>query len=849
MLPIQHESSTEHQYAFDKCKPICPSPSYDAPHVMKRGSALSLASVVLCASLPAAAVTSQEYNALIKGARAGDYQPALLMLRERGQEKPSDMRAVYDHIIVASWAGKPNEVIKIYQGLAPMPKDVPAAVQAAVAHAYRDTKQWQQALELYRNGRQRFPRDSAFSLGEVMVLAESGRLEEGVALGKSLIEQAPADPDRRLALSYVYKISHMPFAALHQAERAHSMAPDKKYITREYIYTLQHAGLADAALRTAKRYPDLLSPSEIRTLMADHLAELSRLARMPSRLQSERFSIADRAIKQYDRLIPAWKALGPSASADVLRLRFDRIQALNARLRMQDVVNEYEQLRSENVPIPRYILNDVANAYLHLRKPDIARNLYRQVTTDEASKHDDANVRVDNITGLYYSLIEGESLHDAGELIAQAEASQPTWRYIKGVPQRIPNDLHLTTAQTAALNLFYSDNTVAAQQQLSGMVADAPRNTAIQVALASVYRGRGWPRRAEQQLKMAETLSPNSLQVISGQGLTALDLQEWRQAELLSNDLATRMPEERSTNDLLRRWKTHQKAELRVSGNRGFTSNNPVSGNGDFGVDTVLYSSPIDYNWRVFGGGGYASGDFEEGKGIYRWLRTGVEWRGRDLVAEIEASTQSYGFGTKPGARVSAAYNLNDQWQVGASAAVRSRETPIRALINNISSNRASAFVRWRADERREWVFSISPTHFSDGNNRIEANITGRERLYTAPRVKLDLEMNIGASHNSMEGVPYFNPRADLELLPTLNLTHTLYRHYETMLEQKFTLGAGTYTEKNFGTGAIAVVGYGIRYHFSAAADIGATVTGVSRPYDGQREREIQVMLDMNFRF
>src|SRR5690606_2695753 len=180
----------------------------------------------------------------------------------------------------------------------------------------------------------------------------------------------------------------------------------------------------------------------------------------------------------------------------------------------------------------------------------------------------------------------------------------------------------------------------------------------------------------------------------------------------------------------------------------------------------------------------------------YRWIRTGVEWRGRDLTAEAEVSAQNYGQGTKTGFRASAALDLNDQWQIGASGELRSRQTPLRALLNDISSDSAALWVRWRANERREWRLTLTPTRFSDGNRRISMLLSGQEQLYTAPRAHLDLGFEAYASHNTEENVPYFNPRSDFMLLPTLNLTHTLYRHYENELEQRFTLGAGMYSQK-----------------------------------------------------
>ncbi|MBP0619504.1 hypothetical protein J8I82_06105 [Cupriavidus sp. LEh25] len=76
----------------------------------------------------------------------------------------------------------------------------------------------------------------------------------------------------------------------------------------------------------------------------------------------------------------------------------------------------------------------------------------------------------------------------------------------------------------------------------------------------------------------------------------------------------------------------------------------------------------------------------------------------------------------------------------------------------------------------------------------------------------------------------YYSPSADLTVLPSARLTHTLYRRYETAWEQQFLAGAGTYSQQGFGTGAILLLGYGQRYRTSDVFDVGATVTATSRP-------------------
>ncbi|TCT10423.1 poly-beta-1,6 N-acetyl-D-glucosamine export porin PgaA [Paralcaligenes ureilyticus] len=804
---------------------------------------------MLLASAPSMAASPKSYDTLINEARAGNYEPALAMLREYTQQHPSDRRAAYDHIIVAQWAGKNDEALNVYETLGPSSAQMPPAALSAVARASRDTRRWTQALALYRQGRQRFPQDSTFALGEVMVLADSGETDQAMATAQSLVDAEPANPAYRLALQYVYESTHSPYDALHEADRAITLAPKNTSAMRGYILALQRAGLPEPALRLAQSHPALLNAAELRRLQGDYAAELARLADIPTRQEAERFAIADRALAQYDKLIPAWQALGPDAHDDLVRARIDRLRALSARMRMKDVVSEYEALRAQGVEIPDYALSDVATAYLYLRQPEAARDLYQRAVDSPANKNNSANKQVTDETGLFYSLMESGSYDDANRQMQAAQARQSTWLYFKGQPEPEPNEQKLAAEQTAILGRYDANDTEGAQQRLARLVTLAPANIGLRTSLAAVDRGRDQPRQAERELKMAETLAPRNLGVESEQGFTALSLQEWRQAEQLSRDTLARNPQDPGIRRLAREWEVHNKAELRVSGYRDVASNSPVAGNGDFGFDTVLYSAPIDYNWRVFGGGGYASGNFDEGRANYRWLRTGVEWRGRDLTVEAEASTNNYGHGIKPGVRLTGTYDLNDHWQIGGSAEILARATPLRALMNDISSNSVSVFARWRENEQREWKIALATSHFTDGNNRYELDISGRERLYTAPRVKLDLEMNVSTSGNSKQDTPYFNPRSDLTVLPTLNLTHVLYQHYDTELEQKLMLGAGTYTQKGFGTGAIGSIGYGLTYRSNKVFEIGASVTAISRPYDGVRERDIQFVLNMTYRF
>ncbi|KAG1077263.1 hypothetical protein G6F40_017133 [Rhizopus arrhizus] len=88
---------------------------------------------------------------------------------------------------------------------------------------------------------------------------------------------------------------------------------------------------------------------------------------------------------------------------------------------MADLTHEYEALVSEGVRVPRYALNDVASAYLYLRQPERARDLYQQVAVDDAFNNDDPEQRLANQTGRYYALAEGEQYDETGPVHPHAE--------------------------------------------------------------------------------------------------------------------------------------------------------------------------------------------------------------------------------------------------------------------------------------------------------------------------------------------------------------------------------------------------------------------------------------------
>ena len=811
-----------------------------------------LIGAALCSQLlmPAFAVADPAYDALIIQARNGNFTPALTQLRQLPAERQTPGQ-VSDHLVIAGWAGQDAEVLKVYEAQGKNRTLTPQAL-ATVARTYRNQKQWAQAEAVYRQALVREPNNVDLQLGLALTQADGGKTTEAVQRARALVAANPNDPNRRMALGYALTRAGFNYDALFEFDQAFIRAGDKPEVAREYIVALQKARLPEPALRLAAKRPGLIDPVTQRRLEGDLAAERVRMAEFATRSEKERYVIADRALQDYDKLLARWTP-DPTAKDDVVVWRIDRLGALKARARTAEVIREYETLQAEGVKLPTYAVRWAAASYLDQRLPEKAAPLYRQAITAPDA---DVGDRVEDSTALFYALLENDQVDEARTVAKNLADSQKPRVELKGLPIGNPNDEWMDAQQLAAQAGTYGADLPSSEKSLEELVGKAPGSIGLRLAQAEMYRARDWPRRAERVLKETEAQSPRDIGLEMSQGFTALDLQEWRQLDILTDDVVARNPDNRQVQRLQRLRDVHDMAELRVEaytgksfggGNNGDAG--AVSGSRDWGIESRLYTPPIDEDWRLFAGAGYATADFEEGTGHHRWQVVGVERRTRDMTIEAEVSNHSYDDGSKQNATVSIAHDINDNWQYGGSLGYLLSTTPLRALNEGITANGGSGFIRWRANESREWKLTLSPSHFSDGNDRFEALLSGREGLYSSPKVQVDLGLEVGASRNSKEDTIYFNPKSDFTVLPVININHVLYHRYETQWSQQFQVGAGTYSQQDYSTGGIGLVGYGQRYRWNDVLEAGATLSLISRPYDGDRERDLRLLVDLTYRF
>ena len=808
---------------------------------MRAKKPVSISVLILGGLLSASPVYANSYDQLIRQARAGDHTPALQWLQQQPQLTQSQQ---LDWVLISSWAEQDQQVVDIYRRhQAFLRHETPA--REAYARSLRNLQQWAAAEAEYLSLLSRYPERDDLRHALIMTQADGGNFTAALASSADWVQREPNKAAAQLARAYVFMRQGEHFAALPHYDRARQLAADNAEIRREYLLALQRSGLSALALGFTADL-ELLTAAEVRSLQADQIAERVMLSTTASRQHAERFHLASSALQQADQLLADW-ADDPAAEVERNRVRIDRLGALHTRREMPQLITDAEQLLAESITLPDFAQRWYASALLQQRQPAKAADIYRELVANTNPRDD---TWISDNTSLFYALSESDQLAAADQSVADFAAEQPAYRYPADNAARIPNEGWIEAQTLSANSHLFNDRVPQAAAAFSGLSDAAPGNVGLRVSRASVYGVRGWPRRAEAELKIAESTAPLSSGVIAAQADNAYNLQEWQAADELTDYLIAQHPEIQASERLQERQAIHHMQELQVNAWRDLANGGDAQGSGGYGAETRLYSSPLATNWRAYTGLGYATGSFEEGRGRLRWQLVGAELRIRDHTLTADISNNNFNYGNQTWLSLTGVHDLDDHWQYGWSLDWNSRAMPLRALRSDISGDSQSAYLRWRAHERREWRVDVARLDYDDNNIQQSWSLSGRERLHTRADHYLDLNLALATTaHTRPAQGPYFAPERDVSLLPSLTVNHVLHRHYDTRWSQSLQAGLGGYHQRDFGAHLIGVISYGQRLQLNPRFSTGFSLSLSSRPYDGQREQGWRLDYDLNWRF
>ncbi|MBK8162993.1 MAG: poly-beta-1,6 N-acetyl-D-glucosamine export porin PgaA [Gammaproteobacteria bacterium] len=786
---------------------------------------------------PSAATPEQEYQAALRLARAGNLAEALEQLGALVERHPDNRQYLYDYIAVLGWAERDREALD--RAAALDLADIPSYSLDALGKSARNEREYPLAIRIYRTALERDPSSTASRVGLALSLADNGDVEEAREIVDRLDASSPRDLEVLGALAYVQQSQGLPFQALHTYDRMLGIDLANRDARRGRILTAYRLGAPHLAADLADAAPELLSPDERDAIERDKQAFTIRWSRLPATSETAPRRESFKAILDMRKELDFLEAGAQGDTPHARQVRYDLLVSLHERGRNREAIDLYETRIAADVEVPTYVLITAGDTYLALRQPEQASDLYRRALEQDPG---DFTTRL----SLFYAYIEGEDFDSALTLIDALAAEEPAW--LGEPPDHRPNSARLRADLTAAYARAFADNLPEAEHRLAPLAEQAPMNAELHTALATIYRWRGWPRRALGEYAIARNGRPANLpDARAGHGLALLSLGDYPAADAVLKDLRATAPYSGATATLAHEWELHNLRELRLEASRT-ESSGAQEGSEDLGFDGWIYGAPIRYHYRPFLHHHFEQAEFPEGDATYRRIGAGVEYRARDVMATAELDRDA-GDSVNAGLAVSGRWSPSDYWSFTAGADTWSDAIPLRGRLNeDIDGWSIDLGTDWRAHEGRSAHAGLQRVDFSDDNLRTAANARGAQRLMTRPHFRMDGLLGVYASRNTREGAPYFNPASDVSVDFTLNNEWLLYRRYEHSFRHRLALSVGNYRQEDFDSDTIWAAQYEQRWNPHDRFELGYGLIRARRVYDGTPEHLTTLYLNLGWR-
>jgi biofilm PGA synthesis protein PgaA len=793
-------------------------------------------SVAAGSFVEAAAVTREEAVAL---AREGETDSAIAALRELLAAAPNDALVAYDLAVVLTWASRNREATDVFEKATEA--QPPDYVLAPIIRAYRDQKRFAEAEILARVAQERSPLDATWAKLLALVLTDQGQTREALELLEPWAEARPDDAEVWLAIGYASLRGKDRFGTLRAYGQALRLQPENREAMGAMAGMLAELGAPMAAARYLEPVP--------MAVLANQAGELVRWGHdVTPRDPRHRFEGTDKALARLDQLLAQARSSRKPDHGLIIRLRRDRVLALRNREQWTEAAREAEALRTDGDTIPPYVREAEADALLALRRPDEARRGYEEVLRA------DPTVREAQI-GRFFALVEEEdfsaAFQQADEIVA---LEKPGVREPKqGMHQ---NDKWLEAKVVSAEARSFADMPGAAWEMLLPLAEHAPANVELRRVLGDIAGGRGWPRRSAEEIEIAVSLAPDDKAAHVSLAESEIRRRHWTNAHFLIAELAAVYPNDvhvgRIQNDLRAHDDFELQTEFHINREYGGSSSdaNPTGNSPGSGTDWTarLYSPPVAESWRFLGGWEHHTAKTTDGQALRYRFGGGVELALPDLTLEA-IGWSNQGDVSKAGASLEVAWLPTDHWRFDLGAELFAGDTPLRAVLNNITANSATFGVTYLWHESRSLAIGVSGYDFSDGNRRAAAHLNFAQKVVDIPHLDITLRPEIYASTNSRSDGPYFSPAHDLSGSITCDAEHVLWRRYERSFGHRLAVTGGAYWQENFGTSWIGSALYEQVFQYNPRLELRWGVQRKRAIYDGAQTPSTEGFVRLNFRF
>ncbi len=829
----------------------------------KRGlvqeSAEACACAILCAlaALPfsANAISSAEHDRMIERARNGESATVVRDMQIALLAEPANTRLRRDAVVVANWAEEHETAVREYERLGP---GQPMYVVSVAALSYRRLERWKPAIEAYQRVVRAEPKNYDAQAGLVHSTIGDGQLDNASALLEAFL---PVSLRERKQKQYLPLIEALAMLRERQERWSEALAawqdvlavnPEFAAAKSAIVFVASRLGAASIANDRARSIgPPRIQPDAQLRLGQDRTAFQMRHGDVQLSLDTgqARFGWTDRALASND----ADRKAAPEDSSYANNAMFDRLIALRDRVRMDDVLALYEEIKTRKLKTPPYSLAAVADAYLYNKKPFDARDHY--IRALDAVVQAGGKPVEEWQFALIYAYLECEQWQAASDLLDQLLAKLKPFRFEKSPLQRDNPEYARARVMRALLDL-YGDRLVPSKAWLDEFLKLAPHNLSARAALGSWYSANNMPNHANETFLRIKAEDGDYLTGRLGLAESNLSLSRWREARAATQAIVAEYPENRGAQRLDDILRTHDAPSLRMTtqmtwpvndGPRGALATRPSRADRDWKIDAYAYSMPIAEDYRLFAHAFVSAAEFPNLQGRRERYGLGVEREVESLAlaAELHADRRP---GNTQGLSLSMSYLPSDAWRARMSVDTNTTDIALRASLAGIRARQYSISVDRRYPYFRNLNLGLNYARYSDGNERSAISGTWHERWISQPRHKLDMDFSLYASQNTLLGVPYFNPSRDASVDGTFIGEWLTWRNYERSFKQRLIGTAGAYWQEGYGTLPVLAIKYEHEWERQREWVIRYGLGWTRRPYDGVQEQRAQIYLDLDWK-
>ncbi|MGB8338463.1 MAG: poly-beta-1,6 N-acetyl-D-glucosamine export porin PgaA, partial [Burkholderiales bacterium] len=696
------------------------------------------------------------YQAALQLVREGKLQQAAdyfaLLRRKHGD----DVRVLHDYVAVTAEAGRHGaalaELSNIDRGKAPI------YVLEALAASARASAKSPLALQLYDEVLARAPDRMQSLVAKVYTLSDMGDHTRTMATAEQALNREQKNAQLWEAYAYALRKAGRESQALDAYAQMRALDPTGKTADQARINLLSSIGAAHRAKELADAQPDIVSPADQARLRLDRAAVHIRWADADEDTQAGRYRNTDIALHEIDAVLSQLKPIDTPNAPLERRALSDKLVALANRQRYEEATDLYVQATGAGYIAPAYARMAVADAYLGIKRPDVAKIMFEQLVGEEPN-----NLKYRY--GLFYALSDLEQHRAAQDVVDEIVRREPRTlnRNIPELERENPGYVH--SRVLAMLARAYADDLPNANRRADELVDLVPRNQDVRANRGYIYSWRGWPRLADEEFRWLLAVAPESHEAKLGRIAALAAINDWEQSDAELAELSQSKPDDRQVRTALRRSAVHHMPELLLNGEAG-NSSQSINASQDRRWEARLYSQPISDVWRVYARSLHQH-DSLANDAYFSRHRAGIgaEFKARDWLISADATRLTKDVTeekNQTGVSLNLSNEINDLWRVHTNAESADESLPVRAAAAGIRARRAGLGISTRDNEVHRASVDIQRHNFSDGNRRNEWSANYTNVFETEYQKRYSIGIGLSGIRNSFQGTPYFNPASAL---------------------------------------------------------------------------------------